>query len=292
MYKGLSNPVNLLICAGLFFGSYACNSGKANQQESAEKMLSDAQSMYEKKQYDQAISAIDSLMKKYPGIFDVQRDAMHLKTLIVEQKTILDSIANDSIISSLKTTVDALSPKFKFVKTSDMVEGYYVLNSIPLNNLAKRTSIEARIDERGQIYLTSSLYGHPIKHTFLKAEAGGETMSTKPVPFDNAKNYRFKDGRTPVEMVTFSKEACDTFCMFIAKQENQNIRLSFCGNRAYSIAMSPALKHGIAETYTYAVAKDSLRHVENLKLFYAKKLQITRKQSRQTAQNMSDTQKK
>lgn len=285
MFKGLTNTYAILLLAAAISVT-SCGNSKSESQVNAENILSEAQSLYDSGKYMEAIGTIDSLMKKHPGIIDVQRQAMHLKTLVVEKQTILDSIANDSAIVANKQIVDSLANNFKYVKTADMVEGYYVSKNVSGDNLTKRTNIEARINEMGEIYLVSSLYGKSIKHTKLRAVAGDSTVETEAVPYDNARSYRFKDGGTPVEMVTFRKADCDTLCQFIADNVAKDIKVEFVGSKKYSLPLPSKTKNLIAETYTFATHKAQLKKAEDLKLYYMRKLQITRKQSRQTATNI------
>lgn len=285
MFKGLTNTYAILLLAAAISVT-SCGNSKSESQVNAENILSEAQSLYDSGKYMEAIGTIDSLMKKHPGIIDVQRQAMHLKTLVVEKQTILDSIANDSAIVANKQIVDSLANNFKYVKTADMVEGYYVSKNVSGDNLTKRTNIEARINEMGEIYLVSSLYGKSIKHIKLRAVAGDSTVETEAVPYDNARNYRFKDGGTPVEMVTFRKADCDTLCQFIADNVAKDIKVEFIGGKKYSLPLPSKTKNLIAETYIFATHKAQLKKAEDLKLYYMRKLQITRKQSRQTATNI------
>lgn len=285
MFKGLTNTYAILLLAAAMSVT-SCGNSKTESQVNAENILSEAQSLYDSGKYMEAIGTIDSLMKKHPGIIDVQRQAMHLKTLVVEKQTILDSIANDSAIVANKQIVDSLANNFKYVKTADMVEGYYVSKNVSGDNLTKRTNIEARINEMGEIYLVSSLYGKSIKHTKLRAVAGDSTVETEAVPYDNARNYRFKDGGTPVEMVTFRKADCDTLCQFIADNVAKDIKVEFIGGKKYPLPLPSKTKNLIAETYIFATHKAQLKKAEDLKLYYMRKLQITRKQSRQTATNI------
>lgn len=285
MFKGLTNTYAILLLAAAMSVT-SCGNSKTESQVNAENILSEAQSLYDSGKYMEAIGTIDSLMKKHPGIIDVQRQAMHLKTLVVEKQTILDSIANDSAIVANKQIVDSLANNFKYVKTADMVEGYYVSKNVSGDNLTKLTNIEARINEMGEIYLVSSLYGKSIKHTKLRAVAGDSTVETEAVPYDNARNYRFKDGGTPVEMVTFRKADCDTLCQFIADNVAKDIKVEFIGGKKYSLPLPSKTKNLIAETYIFATHKAQLKKAEDLKLYYMRKLQITRKQSRQTATNI------
>ena len=76
----------------------ACGSQKSEEEINAERLLSEVKSCYSGKQYDKAMSMIDSLMKTYPGLLDVQRAAMHYQTLIIEKQTLRDSTDNEQIL--------------------------------------------------------------------------------------------------------------------------------------------------------------------------------------------------
>lgn len=285
MYNVTVKSLATALCISLLAGS--CNSGKSEEQIQAEKILSDAQSLYDAEKYDESIHYIDSLTRNFPGIIDVQRNAMHLKTLVTEKITILDSINNDLEIEKNIGLVDSLQSSFKFVKTKDMVEGYYVHKKTPANNIIKQSNIEARIDEFGKIYLISNLYGKSCKHTHLVAKSKNGLAETGVVAYDNALNYRFKDDGTPVEMVTFNEEKCDTLCNFISENRNENIKLQFKGSRTHEITLGKQTKKLIDETYRFAKQKAALKKAQDLKMFYTRKLQITRKQQRQTATNLT-----
>ncbi|MBS7410114.1 MAG: hypothetical protein KIG59_04040 [Muribaculaceae bacterium] len=288
MYK---EAINFITAALVAIAIPACSNGKSEEQIKAEELYGLAQSKYDSSNYEEAILYIDSLVKTYPGVIDVQRNAMHLKTLIVEKKTIADSIANDSIILANKAVVDSLAKQFQFVKTKDMVEGYSVLNSIGADRLVKATGIEPRINEAGDIYLLSSLYGNAVGHTSLRVSGTSGQVETGVVPQDNANNYRFRDGSTQVEMVTFSKEKCDTFCQFIAANRNDKLTVSFCGRKSTQVVLTDRTKSEIATTYDYATKKSELKHAEDMRLYYSKKLQITRRQIRATATNITGDKK-
>lgn len=288
MYNVTVKSLAVALCVSLF--AVSCNSGKSDEQIQAEKILSEAQSFYNSENYEEAIHSIDSLTRNFPGIIDVQRNAMHLKTLVTEKITILDSINNDLEIEKNIGLVDSLQSSFKFVKTKDMVEGYYVHKQTPTNNLIKQNNVEARIDEFGKIYLISNLYGKSCKHTHLVAKSKNGQVQTGIVAYDNAMNYRFKDAGTPVEMVTFNAEKCDTLCNFISANRNEAIKLQFKGSRTQEITLSKQTKKLIDETYRFAKQKAALKKAQDLRMFYTRKLQITRKQQRQTATNLTGEQ--
>lgn len=282
MFKEVTKISAFILIAGLI----SCGNNKSENQIQAEELLSQAQNQFNDGSYDMAIETIDSLSKKFAGVLDVQRNAMHLKTLIIEKKTIQDSIANDAIIDKYRQAVDSLEKNFKYIKTKDMVEGYWVSKKVSDNNLVKQTNIEARIDEMGNIYLITSLYGQSINYTSITAKANGLSVSSKSVPTSNSNNYRYKDGGINVEMVTFTNANCDSICKFI-NDNKANISITFNGKKSLPVKLSAKSLNTISETYEYATKKATLKKAEDLKLYYSKKLQITRKQVRSTATNIN-----
>lgn len=265
----------------------ACGGGKSEEEAKAEAVLSEIKTLYADKQYESAMKMIDSLMQTYPGIIDVQRKAMNLQTLIIEKQTLDDSIRNEMEYLRNKSTADSLLQNLKFVKTADMAEGYYAARDADTDPLIRTTKVEPRIDENGDIYLMSNLYGHAIRHTRLVATAGGESRASVSVPLTNPRNYRFKDDGTPVEMVTFTAKECDSLCLFISQSKGRTVKLIFEGkSKKYPITLSPKNVADIAAAYDLYQAKAAMRSAELNRLKFMKKLQLTRRQIRQTATNI------
>lgn len=265
----------------------SCGSNQSEEEAKAEKILTDVKTLYSDKKYDEAMKMIDSLMKSYPGMIDMQRKAMHVQTLIIEKQTINDSIDNEAFYLKNKTLADSLLGNFKFVKTEDMVEGYHVPKSVNPDGLIYQNGIEARVGENSGIYLVSSLHGVPIRHTRLEVSADGETVSTKAVPTGNSRNYRFKNDGRQVEMVTFNTAECDSLCSFVSNNRTKAIRLCFIGKYGkQAMALPDRTKKEIAEAYELDTIQKNVRSAEINRLKFYKKLQLTRKQIKQTATNI------
>ncbi len=270
----------------------ACGSQKSEEEINAERLLSEVKSCYSGKQYDKAMSMIDSLMKTYPGLLDVQRAAMHYQTLIIEKQTLRDSTDNEQLYSENRAIADSLLKQFRYIKTADMVEGYYVPKQIGADELIKATGIETRIDESKNIYLVTSLYGSSIRHSSLTASSEAGEASTKEVPASNPRNYRFSDNGTSVEMVTFNAQECDSLCAFIADNASKTIKVRFAGkSRSHTITLPERTKKAIAACYRLYQAESKVKTAELNRLKYTKKLQLTRKQIKQTATNIQGERK-
>ena len=151
------------LLSACLFCSFSCgNSKQAEDSEKAEQIMLEIKSMYAGKDYDNAMLMIDSLMKTYPGLIDVQRKAMHIQTMITEKRTLADSIANEKVLEQSMAAADSIKHNLKFVKSADMVEGYFVDKTMPDDGIPSVTGIVARVAEHGDISLLSSLRGHRI----------------------------------------------------------------------------------------------------------------------------------
>ena len=232
----------------------------------------------------QALSIIDSLAASFPKEITVQRRAMHLRTLADSAMIDIEMAQLDSTLIADSLTVVKLKPLFSFVKTADMVEGYYIITSLKGNPLYERTGIEPRIDETGNIFLASCLFGVPCKHTALSASiAGIGEVATGNVPYDEALNYRYQAERGSCEMVTFEFDKCSEMCNFIAQNRDSSVKLTFKGNRNHSITLSPTLVKAIADSYDFSMAMRSGKNATAKKIFMAKKRELNRQQMAKTA---------
>lgn len=257
--------------------------GANNKNSEAELMFANAQAEFDKGAYSQALIELDSLKTKYPSAIEIQKRALHLRTLI-DEKTTLDEIkANDSLLAAANQQKQMLGKNFTFIKTKDMVEGYHVLKSASKRPLVQRTGIEARIDEQGKIYLITLLYGNPVKHTKISVSSatGGEAFSSE-IPYNGSTNYRFVNEGVSNEMITFRAEQCDTLNSFVAANKGSKLKLNFIGKKRFSIPLSTTDKNMIADTYDYSNAIINGKKAESQKLYLNKKLEIAREQIKKT----------
>lgn len=284
MYK----EIRFNLCAGtliLTLAITACSGGNSENTD-ATNMLEQAQQLVNAGYADKAIATLDSLQKAFPKEIATQRKAMHLRTIADSINIVHETATTDSAIRADSIIVTQLQSNFAYVKTKDMVEGYYVKRSLQATPLFNRTSIEPRVDEAGNIMLVSNLCGKRIKHTSLSASAAGQTVNTQPVPYDGGSNYRHDGDGTYWEMVTFHADKCEELCAFIASHSSNAIKLRYVGNSSHTITLSPQLTQAIAETYRYASALKNGKNATAKKIFLAKKRELNRKQRDITAQTL------
>ena len=248
-------------------------------------MMLEINSLYSNKQYDKAMSMIDSLMKSYPGMIDIQHKALHTQTLIVEQQAINDSIDNDVAFAKAVNEGNLHKANLKYVKTDNMVEGYYVPKNVADDGLLTKTGILARVSDKGNLSVVSALFGGN-NHTRLTVTADGFEASTIDVPKSNSRNYSFLENGVRVEMVTFETSECDSLCAFIANHSTSKIKLSFVGKRSHTIPLTENCIKDIVEVYNLYIAYKSMHTSEVERIKIMRRLQLARKQVKQTATNL------
>ena len=203
---------------------------------------------------------------------------MHLRALAEEQLTLARTATNDSILAVTSSKRDNLKGNFKYIKTKDMVEGYYVHKKADANPLVNRTGVEARINDIGEIYLITLLNGRSINHEQISISSSNGEYKSIVVPYNGSTNYRFKDAGVSNEMVTFRGPECDTLAYFINDNINANLKLNFIGKSKYSMPLSKTDKEILNETQQYSQAVKESKKAADQKLYLEQRLRINREQ--------------
>ena len=258
--------------------------GCGSKDNGAQSLLDQAQAAFDNGNYKESLVLIDSLAKAFPEEISIQRAAMHLRPMADEQLTMLEIEHNDSAMAAAKSEVERLKGNFVFVKEKDMVEGYTIHKEAKKHPLINRTGLEARIDERYNLYVVSLLNGRSVNHERISISGAGGEVSTATVAYDGASNYRFNSGGVSNESVTFRGGKSDTLCMYVAEHKGNALKLNFIGKNRYSVPLSATDKKAVAETQEYAVALQNNREAELRNAYLENRLKISREHIEKTAQ--------
>lgn len=260
----------------------ACGNNTSESTQ-ANELLSEAQKCIEANDPAKAFALIDSINKTFPKELEIRRNAMHLQTIADSMTIAKEIVSADSTIKADSIVYQNLKPLFTFVKTKDMVEGYYVVSSLGKNALYEKTGIEPRIDENGNAYVVSCHFGPAISHTSLTARTAGGSARTGAIPFDGASNYRYGSGSATCEMVTFHADKCADFMKFIADNADSSIQIDFIGKSKATMRLSRELAKAFQATYQYAQAMQSGKNAYAKRVYLDKKRELNRKQMARTA---------
>ena len=266
--------------AVLLLAAASCSGGQGDESK-AQAMLAEAQQCLSTNP-QRAIALIDSLNKTFVKLTDVRRRAMHVRTLA-------DSVLIDGEFAQADSTIKAdslrfveLKPLFAFVKTKDMVEGYYVAKSLQGKPLFERTGIEPRVDELGNMFIATCVFGSGVQHTRLVARSGGNSSESADVPHDGATNYHYTAANGSCEMATFHYDKCADLCRFVAENRTNKVSIDFVGKGKTSIVLGADLLKAFADTYEFSQAMISGKNAVAKMMYLNKKRDINRRQMAQT----------
>lgn len=253
----------------------ACGPGE--EEKAAAKLLDEARTAIDNKQFENAIGLLDTLSVLHPKMTKVIKKAIELRPVAIEGVTIKQLEQSDSLMALARWRADSLSPMFTTVNDSRLVEPYTVAKAAPAN-IYSRTGIEARVTPDGAFSIVSSLNGPKIRHTSITLSDGNEAATSESVPTGSEANYTINGSET----VTFSVHKCDTIGDFAVKHDNRPLKLTFNGTKTHTIKLSPKEVHAIADTYRLATARQEGIMLTKKKEILRAKLQLARDQQART----------
>lgn len=169
----------------------------------------------------------------------------------------LDSIQNE--LTTVNNKIGTLLYDFAHISNPREVAGYYILDGWQNKYPLKQTGIVARINEDEKIEVIAALQKGSFTHVSL--EADGKEYTSRPVPHDQAFNYK-TDG---LNTVCFTGGSADSLAMFIANHDADKIKMTFIENTATGNFTIPENeKNMITQTWTLYSTKREAVNLEKL----------------------------
>ncbi|MDR2915657.1 MAG: hypothetical protein LBV74_12620 [Tannerella sp.] len=267
MYKQLIIAIAAFVCLA------GCGKGKE-----AQKVLNEAKSMYENKQFIAAKSAIDSINIFFPREIEVRKEALTLMRLVEKGECEQNIAYCDSLLPIRIGELDDLKKGFIFEKDTAYDEtGNYIWNTMTVERNVERSYIRCGVNEEGEMYMASVYFGSsPIEHTGLKLSVKDGTFAETPsIPYDGGVNYRFKDMGNTTEVVTYKGEDCKTVANFVSiVDQKERIKAEYAGGKPYSLYLSDTDKKAIKATYELALVLNEINAMRKEKEKSEKKIML------------------
>lgn len=279
-----------LLPVGSCLVALMCACGGKQENPQARELLDNANAAFEQQDYALATTLLDSLQKTFPSELGIQRESMALRPKVIEQTAVLQLQQLDSLDAADTSTLTALKPALKWVKTPGMIEGYWIDAKAYNPNFMNTTGIEARVNEIGQFYIVSSVNpAGNLKHTSVTLKTRSESVTTQTVPYDGESNYRLGGG----EVITFSPEQSDTIGFTAMQAMNANPSatgtLIFNGAKnTKSIRLNAAQTAAIANAYRYSSAVIRARDNQVLRQKLNRTIEIARQQAAKTSASATE----
>jgi hypothetical protein len=243
-----------------------------------------AKELIQKQQYQLAKLYVDSVRIRFPKEYAKIREGLSVMREInyAEQNRTLAFC--DSMLEVRQNELPAAKSNFTFEKNVEYETiGHYVYKSQVQENCLGRTFLQTKVDEKGNLVLTSYYCGNrSLNHNRVRVSVGDGTYAeTNIVPKDGALNYSWNDGATHYETVRFNRKAENGVVSFVLSHTSQPVRVSLIGGSAKTYLLGSSDKQAMqAAAELSVILSDITRLLDEMHLAQAKLDYIYRKQNK------------
>lgn len=246
----------------------ACES---KEQKGATAMIERADSLFQQKEYEQALAWLDSLAVVYPDEVECRKEALRMSREIRMERSRQDSVIYAVRMEQLVHYTDSLYPLFEVISVPDMPDetvlryrGYHPSKVDP-----KVSFLDVYVANNGTLELiasTSATYQLGVTYIQISESLGGSFVVSDTLQYDGGLNYRFEDLGRHYERLTFAGERAMPLAAFVAHApEESRLMVELCREgkgRVASFGLSKQAQEAIAMSYRYAKALQEMMEID------------------------------
>lgn len=265
-----------------FCGTLALTACGNGIEKKANEKLTIARAAYERGDYEEAKTQIDSIKILYPKAFEARKAGQELM-LDVELKAQQEILAFlDSALQAKQAAFDAIRGKYTLEKDAEYQQvGNYIWPTQAIEKNLHRSFLRFQVSEQGIMSMTSIYCGaHNIHHVAVKVTAPDGSFAETPAAKDS---YETTDLGEKIEKADFKLGEDGNVMGFLYLNKDKNIKVNYQGERPYSITMTAADRQALASVYELAQLLSSMTEIKknmeeaNLKIEFVKKKMEERK---------------
>ena len=269
-----------------FCGTLALTACGNGIEKKANEKLTIARAAYERGDYEEAKTQIDSIKILYPKAFEARKAGQELM-LDVELKAQQEILAFlDSALQAKQAAFDAIKGKYTLEKDAEYQQvGNYIWPTQAIEKNLHRSFLRFQVSEQGIMSMTSIYCGaHNIHHVAVKVTAPDGSFAETPAAKDS---YETTDLGEKIEKADFKLGEDGNVMGFLYLNKDKNIKVNYQGERPYSITMTTADRQALASVYELAQLLSSMTEIKknmeeaNLKIEFVKKKMEERKDNAQ-----------
>lgn len=279
MLKG----INRLLLGALLSALAVTSCGGDKEREGAQDLYSQSKTALDEHRYTDALALLDTLNARYPLQVEIRREALRVRAGAIEGMC-LDSIsAGDRALAEATIRVQELGPKFRYVKSSVGLEGYYLPKKTD-EKVMMATGIQARVTDQGYFYLVANVQGRSIGLSSIQFYDGSETISSSAISPSRVVKVEGS------ESASFNPEDLVGVGAWLESHPGAS-KVVLVGSKGRAdFRLSPALRTEIVECWQYAEALQTQRLASIRREKYERMLATARDQLANMPVNSENTQ--
>lgn len=265
----------------LFCGTLALTACGNSIEKKAGEKLALAKAAYERGNYNEAKSQLDSIKILYPKAFETRKAGQALM-LDVEMKSQQRTLAYlDSALQAKQAAFDAIRDKYVLEKDAEYQQtGNYLWPTQTIEKNLNRSYLRFQVNELGIMSLTSIYCGsNNIHHTAVKVIAPDGTYAETPASKDS---YETTVMNMKIEKADYKLEE-GGIIDFLSVNKDKNIKVEYLGDRIYKTTMPPADRQAAAAIYELSQILSDIQYLKSEKDAANLKIDFIQKKKEQRA---------
>lgn len=252
--------------AAIAMTAMSCGSSSSTN-DVAEELLEQARKAVDAKEYDRAISLLDSIDSSCPDAIDTRSDAMKLRPYAIEGVTLAAIVETDSAIVRSEQTIARLQSSMAMHENQEIGESYYIPSALDNADFINTTGISVRVNgQTGALYIVSSVNPGRIDQRYVMlSDVAGNVVSTDTISADSEANYKTKNS----ELLEFLPRYCTRLPQFIIDNDGAEMTATICGDKGSRniklnasqvahMAQAARLSQAIGEARTASLERERL----------------------------------
>ena len=259
-----------------FCGTLALTACGNGIEKKANEKLTIARAAYERDDYEEAKTQIDSIKILYPKAFEARKAGQELM-LDVELKAQQEILAFlDSALQAKQAAFDAIKGKYTLEKDAEYQQvGNYIWPTQAIEKNLHRSFLRFQVSEQGIMSMTSIYCGAGnIHHVGVKVMTPDGSFAETPASKDS---YETTDLGEKIEKADYKLGEDGNVIAFLNLNKDKNIRVHYLGERSYATVMTPNDRKAVAAVYELAQLLSSITEIKknmeeaNLKIEFVKR---------------------
>ena len=259
-----------------FCGTLALTACGNGIEKKANEKLTIARAAYERGDYEEAKTQIDSIKILYPKAFEARKAGQELM-LDVELKAQQEILAFlDSALQAKQAAFDAIKGKYTLEKDAEYQQvGNYIWPTQAIEKNLHRSFLRFQVSEQGIMSMTSIYCGAGnIHHVGVKVMTPDGSFAETPASKDS---YETTDLGEKIEKADYKLGEDGNVIAFLNLNKDKNIRVHYLGERSYATVMTPNDRKAVAAVYELAQLLSSITEIKknmeeaNLKIEFVKR---------------------
>lgn len=245
----------------LFCGTLALTACGNGIEKKAGEKLAIAKAAYERGDYDEAKTQLDSIKILYPKAFETRKAGQALM-LDVETKSQQKTLAYlDSALQAKQAAFDAIKDKYVLEKDAEYQQtGNYLWPTQTIEKNINRSYLRFQVNELGAMSMTSIYCGSGnIHHTGVKVTAPDGTYAETPTAKDS---YETTDMNRKIEKADYKLGEDGGVIEFLNLNKDKNIKVEYIGDRSYKTTMLPTDRQAAAAIYEMAQILSAMQQIK------------------------------